>query len=79
MKKHFMPNFETGVLTRSKSEVNGKNRVKNGPPDFWDDFENFRKFHKHFISNFKRAVLTDGMACRFKRLKSFRLSWHFDI
>ncbi len=55
-----MPNFERGVLTRSKSEVNGKNRVKNDRPNFWDDFEIFRKFREHFISNFKKAVLTDG-------------------
>ncbi len=44
-----MPKFETGVLRKSKSEINFKKRVKIGRPDFEDDFENFRKFREHFI------------------------------
>ncbi len=62
-----MPKFETGVLTMFKSKVNGKKRVKNGRPDFWDDFEIFRKFREHFCRKFKRAVLTNNMASFFKR------------
>ncbi len=53
MKKHFIPNFERGYLTTSKSKVDLKNRVKIGPPDFEDDFENFRKFREHTVWNFK--------------------------
>ncbi len=48
-----MPKFETGVLTGSKSGVNGEKLVKIDPCRFGDDFKIFRKFHKHFISNFK--------------------------
>ncbi len=44
-----MPNFETGVLTRFKSGVDLKKRVKNGRLNFGDDFEHFRKFREHFI------------------------------
>ncbi len=46
-----MPNFETGGLTRSKSKVNLKKRVKNDPRRFGDDFDIFRKFREHFIWN----------------------------
>ncbi len=55
-----MPNFERGYLTMSKSEVDLKKRVKIGSSNFRDDFENFRKFREHFISKFKRGILTDG-------------------
>ncbi len=55
-----MPNFETGVLTRFKSGVDLKNRVKNDPRRFGDDFENFRKFREHFIRQFIYWVLTNG-------------------
>ncbi len=64
-----MPNFETGVLTRSKSEVNDKKRVKIDRSDFEDDFEIFRKFHKHFISNFKSLVLTNDGKRHYGRFK----------
>ncbi len=73
MKKHFMANFETGYLTTSKTEVDLKNRVKIGPSDFGDDFENFRKFHEHFCRKFKRAVLTNGGKRLFKRFKFVNL------
>ncbi len=46
-----MPNFKTGVLGQSKTAANLKKRVKNDPCRFGDDFENFRKFREHFISN----------------------------
>ncbi len=52
MKKHFMANFERGVLTRSKSKVDLKKRAKIDHLVFGDDFENFRKFREHFIWNF---------------------------
>ncbi len=65
-----MPNFERGVLTRSKNEVDGEKRVKIGRSRFWDDFENFRKFREHFIWKTKTDVLTNDMARLFKRLKN---------
>ncbi len=52
MKKHFMPNFERGYLTTSKTEVDFKKRTKIDPRRFGDVFEIFRKFREHFISNF---------------------------
>ncbi len=55
-----MPNFETGVPTMSKTKVDLKNRVKNGRSNFWDDFEIFRKFREHFISNIIFGVLANG-------------------
>ncbi len=64
-----MANFETGVLTRSKSKINLKKRVKNDPRRFGDDFEIFRKFREHTVSNFKRGILTNDVARLFKRLK----------
>ncbi len=67
MKKHFMPNFETGVLTTYKSEVNFKKRVKIDPCRFGDDFEIFGKFREHFIWNFKRGISTNDMVRLFKR------------
>ncbi len=67
-----MPKFETGVLRRSKSKVNDKKRVKIGHSDFGDVFDIFRKFREHFISNFKRGVLTNG---REKRFEEFEFSY----
>ncbi len=64
-----MPNFETGVLRRSKSEVDLKTRVKIGPLDFWDIFEIFRKFREHAVSNFKSDIMTNGRERLFLILK----------
>ncbi len=64
-----MSNFERGVLTMSKSEVNFKKRVKIGPSDFEDDFEIFRKLREHFISNFESLVLTNDGKRHYERFK----------